>query len=157
MEAVAAVATTGIYCPGCGGSPRPENVKGYPLAAAAEAAGYRACLCCRPYRTAPTVDWTGPELVCRGVQLILVGALDTGTEATLAARLGISARQLRRPFTAHLGVTPDGLARSARTHFARRLLDDTDLSITQIAFASGFGSVRQFNRAIQDVFRETPR
>jgi AraC family transcriptional regulator of adaptative response / DNA-3-methyladenine glycosylase II len=95
--------------------------------------------------------------VCRGVRLILEGALDRETEEDLARRLGISARHLRRLFTVHLGVTPDGLARSARVHFARRLLDDTDLSVTEIAFAAGFGSLRQFNRACRDVFRESPR
>ncbi|MGI8696181.1 MAG: AlkA N-terminal domain-containing protein [Mycobacteriales bacterium] len=99
---------------------------------------------------------TGPELVCRAVQLILAGALDATTEAALSARLGVSPRHLRRLFIAHLGVTPDGLARSARTHFARRLLDDTDLSISTIAFAAGFGSVRQFNRSCLVVFRMTP-
>src|SRR4029453_2944919 len=72
-------------------------------------------------------------------------------------RLGVSARHLRRLFTVHLGVTPDGLARSARAHFARRLLDDTDLTITQIAYAAGFGSLRQFNRACQEIFRASPR
>jgi AraC family transcriptional regulator of adaptative response / DNA-3-methyladenine glycosylase II len=91
------------------------------------------------------------------VRLILEGALDGGTEAQLGARLGVSARHLRRLFTAHLGVTPDGLARSARAHFARRLLDDTELTITEIAFASGFGSVRQLNRACRDLFRMPPR
>src|SRR5262249_13037989 len=78
------------------------------------------------------------------------------SEGELAARLGVSARHLRRLFGTHLGVTPDGLARSARIHFARRLLDDTDLSVTEIAFAAGFGSLRQFNRACRDVFREPP-
>jgi AraC family transcriptional regulator, regulatory protein of adaptative response / DNA-3-methyladenine glycosylase II len=96
-------------------------------------------------------------MVCRAVSLILDGALDSGSEAELGARLGISARHLRRLFTTHLGVTPDGLARSARVHFARRLLDDTDLTVTEIAFAAGFGSLRQFNRACQEVFREPPR
>jgi AraC family transcriptional regulator of adaptative response / DNA-3-methyladenine glycosylase II len=96
-------------------------------------------------------------MVCRAVQLILDGALDRGSEADLGDRLGISARHLRRLFTTHLGVTPDGLARSARAHFARRLLDDTDLTITEIAFAAGFGSLRQFNRACREVFRESPR
>jgi AraC family transcriptional regulator of adaptative response / DNA-3-methyladenine glycosylase II len=91
------------------------------------------------------------------VRLILDGALDHGTEAELGPRLGISARHLRRLFRAHLGVTPDGLARSARVHFARRLLDDTDLTVTEIAFATGFGSLRQLNRACQEVFRESPR
>jgi AraC family transcriptional regulator of adaptative response / DNA-3-methyladenine glycosylase II len=129
----------------------------FPSAAAAEAAGFRACLRCRPYRTSQFVVWTGPELVCRAVRLILDGALDGRTEAQLGARIGASPRHLRRLFTTHLGVTPDGLARSARAHFARRLLDDTDLTITEIAFASGFGSVRQFNRACRDVFRLSPR
>jgi AraC family transcriptional regulator of adaptative response / DNA-3-methyladenine glycosylase II len=99
----------------------------------------------------------GPELVCRAVGLVLDGALDRGTEAQLGARLGISPRHLRRLFADHAGVTPDQLARSKRAHFARRLLDDTDLSVTDIAFASGFGSVRQFNRACRDLFRASPR
>jgi AraC family transcriptional regulator of adaptative response / DNA-3-methyladenine glycosylase II len=157
VEAFAAVVTTGIYCrPGCSARPRAENVTRFPLAAAAEAAGYRACLRCRPYRSADLVGWTGTELVCRGVQLILDGALDTGTEAELGHRLGVSARHLRRLFAAELVVTPDGLARSARAHFARRLLDDTDLTVTEIAFAAGFGSLRQFNRVFQQVFRASP-
>jgi AraC family transcriptional regulator of adaptative response / DNA-3-methyladenine glycosylase II len=103
------------------------------------------------------VTWTGPELVCRAVRLILDGALDGATEQELGARLGVSARHLRRLFTSHLGVTPDGLARSARAHFARRLLDDTDLSMLDIALASGFGSLRQFNRACHETFRASPR
>jgi AraC family transcriptional regulator, regulatory protein of adaptative response / DNA-3-methyladenine glycosylase II len=157
MPAVFAVVTTGIYCrPTCAAQPRPGNVRSFPLAAAAEAAGYRACLRCRPYCAPQSVPWTGPELVCRAVRLILDGALDAATEAQLGHRLGVSARHLRRLFMAHLGVTPDGLARSARTHFARRLLDDTDLTITEIAFAAGFGSLRQFNRACQEMFRAPP-
>ncbi len=158
VDAFTAVVTTGIYCqPACSARPRAENTRTYPLAAAAEAAGYRACLRCRPYRYPQTIEWEAPEFVCRGVRLILEGALDRGSEDDLARRLGISARHLRRLFSAHLGVTPDGLARSARAHFARRLLDDTDLSVTEIAFASGFGSLRQFNRACRGVFRDTPR
>jgi AraC family transcriptional regulator, regulatory protein of adaptative response / DNA-3-methyladenine glycosylase II len=158
VEAFSAVATTGIYCrPGCPARPRPEHVRSFQLAAAAEAAGYRACLRCRPYRSPQPIAWTGPELVCRAVQLILDGALDAGTEAQLGARLGVSGRHLRRLCTAHLGVTPDGLARSARAHFARRLLDDSDLTILEVAFASGFGSIRQFNRACREVFRSSPR
>ncbi len=158
MEGYSAVVTTGIYCrPGCSARPRAENVRPFPLAAAAEAAGYRACLHCRPYRSAQKFAWTGPELVCRAVQLILDGALDGGTEVELGRRLGVSARHLRRLFNAELGVTPDALARSARAHFARRLLDDTDLTVTEIAFAAGFGSLRQFNRVCQEVFRASPR
>jgi AraC family transcriptional regulator of adaptative response / DNA-3-methyladenine glycosylase II len=155
---VAAVVTTGIYCrPGCGARPSPQNVRQYLLPAAAEAAGYRACLRCRPYRMEPPIIRTGPELVCRAVRLILDGALDGKTEHDLGARLFVSARHLRRLFLQHLGVTPDQLARSSRAHFARRLLDDTDLTIGEITFAAGFGSVRQLNRACRDLFRATPR
>jgi AraC family transcriptional regulator of adaptative response / DNA-3-methyladenine glycosylase II len=158
VQAFAGVVTTGIYCrPGCGARPNPENVIRFGLAAAAEAAGFRACLRCRPYRTADLVMWSGPELVCRGVQMILDGGLDDANEEALAARLGVSARHLRRLFTSELGVTPDGLARSARAHFARRLLDDTDLTVLQISNAAGYGSLRQFNRACQDFFRASPR
>jgi AraC family transcriptional regulator, regulatory protein of adaptative response / DNA-3-methyladenine glycosylase II len=158
MTGFAAVVTTGIYCrPGCGASPSPRNVRHYLLPAAAEAAGYRACLRCRPYRTEPPIIRTGPELVCRAVRLILEGALDGNTEEDLGARLFVSARHLRRLFLQHLGVTPDQLARSSRTHFARRMLDDTDLTIAEVAFAAGFGSVRQLNRACRDLFRATPR
>lgn len=153
-----AVATTGIYCrPSCSARPHPGNVTTYALAASAEAAGYRACLRCRPYRADPPVGDVGPELVCRGVQLVVGGALDgDGREAELAARLGVSARHLRRLFVEHVGVTPDQLARSRRAHFARRLLDDTDLTLTDIAYAAGFGSVRQFNRVLTETFRASP-
>lgn len=157
MQTFSAVVTTGIYCrPGCGGRPHPEHVREFGLAAAAEAAGFRACLRCRPYRTPQPAVWSGPELVCRAVQLVLAGALDGGTEEELGARLGVSGRHLRRLFHTHLGVTPDGLARSRRAHFARRLLDDTDLTVTDVAFAAGFGSVRQLNRACREVFRASP-
>ena len=158
MHSFSGVVTTGIYCrPGCGARPSAENVTRFPLAAAAEAAGYRACFQCRPYRWPECVTWSGPELVCRAVRLVLDGALDNATEEQLGGRLGVSARHLRRLFTAHLGVTPDGLARSARAHFARRLLDDTDLSMLEISIVTGFGSVRQFNRDLQAIFRAPPR
>jgi AraC family transcriptional regulator, regulatory protein of adaptative response / DNA-3-methyladenine glycosylase II len=158
VDRFSGVVTTGIYCrPGCGGRPHARNVTPYPLAASAEAAGFRACFQCRPYRWPQSVSWTGPELVCRAVRLILDGALDGTTEAELGSRLGVSARHLRRLFTAHLGVTPDGLARSVRTHFARRLLDDTDLTVLEISDAAGFGSVRQLNRACREIFRGSPR
>ena len=158
VDRFSGVATTGIYCrPGCGGRPHARNVTPYPLAASAEAAGLRACFQCRPYRWPQSLSWTGPDLVCRAVRLILDGALDGATEDELGSRLGVSARHLRRLFTAHLGVTPDGLARSARAHFARRLLDDTDLSVLEISHAAGFGSVRQLNRACLEIFRGSPR
>ncbi|HEX2849110.1 MAG TPA: AlkA N-terminal domain-containing protein [Acidimicrobiales bacterium] len=157
MPQFSAVVTTGIYCrPGCPARPNPSNVRRFDLAAAAEASGYRACLRCRPYRSPQVVGWSGPELVCRAVQMVVDGALDDATEDALAARLGTSGRHLRRLFTTHVGVTPDQLARSRRAHFARRLLDDTDLSVTEVAYASGFGSVRQMNRTLLDVFRAAP-
>ena len=158
MTTYSAVVTTGIYCrPGCGARPRAENVRTFELAASAEAAGFRACLRCRPYRAAGPVAPGAPELVCRAVQLIIEGVLDTGTEVALGARLAVSPRHLRRIFTDQLGITPDQLARSRRAHFARRLLDDTDLTIADVAFASGFTSLRQFNRQMREVFRAPPR
>jgi AraC family transcriptional regulator, regulatory protein of adaptative response / DNA-3-methyladenine glycosylase II len=152
-----AVVTTGIYCrPGCGARPLAENVRTFELAASAEAAGFRACLRCRPYRMASPIASGTPELVCRAVQLIIDGVLDTGSETALGARLAVSPRHLRRMFNDHLGVTPDQLARSRRAHFARRLLDDTDLTVADVAFASGFASIRQFNRQMREVFQASP-
>jgi AraC family transcriptional regulator, regulatory protein of adaptative response / DNA-3-methyladenine glycosylase II len=159
MANFGAVVTTGIYCrPGCGARPNRANLRTYPLAASAEAAGFRACLRCRPYRMQPSVSYqAAPELVCRAVQLILDGALDNATEDALGVRLGVSGRHLRRLFGEHLGLTPDQLARSARAHYGRRLLDETDLPVADIAYAVGFGSSRQFNRACLEIFRATPR
>jgi AraC family transcriptional regulator of adaptative response / DNA-3-methyladenine glycosylase II len=91
------------------------------------------------------------------VRLIIDGYLDHHTEDELAARIGVSARHLRRLFADQVGATPDQVARSRRAHFARRLLDDTDLTFTDVAFAAGFGSVRQFNRTMQDTFTASPR
>ena len=158
MTTYSAVTTTGIYCrPGCGARPLAEHVQTFDLPAAAEAAGYRACHRCRPYRVAGPLPSAAPELVCQLVQLIIDGALDNGwTESGLADRAGMSSRHLRRLFRAQLGATPDQLARSRRAHFARRLLDDTDLAVIEVAFASGFGSLRQFNRTMQEVFRAAP-
>jgi AraC family transcriptional regulator, regulatory protein of adaptative response / DNA-3-methyladenine glycosylase II len=157
MTTFSAVVTTGIYCrPGCGAKPLAENVRTFELAATAEAAGFRACLRCRPYRVASPLGSHAPELVCRAVQLIIDGALDDGTEAALGGRLAISPRHLRRMFNDHLGATPDQLARSRRAHFARRLLDDSELTVADVAFASGFGSLRQFNRDMRGVFRASP-
>jgi AraC family transcriptional regulator of adaptative response / DNA-3-methyladenine glycosylase II len=151
--------TTGIYCvPGCPGRPHPANVRPFRSAAAAEVAGYRACHRCRPYRVDP-VDGAlaGAPLVTRAIELIAAGALDDTDEAGLAARLGTSPRHLRRCVVEELGATPDQLARSRRAHLARRLLDDTDLPIGDVAFAAGFGSLRQFNRQLRETFGGTPR
>jgi AraC family transcriptional regulator of adaptative response / DNA-3-methyladenine glycosylase II len=133
-----------------------KNNVTYELAAAAEAAGFRACLRCRPYRVAGPIGSDAPDLVCEAVQLIINGELDRGTEAELADRVGVSARHLRRLFLTHLGASPDQLARSRRAHFARRMLDDTELTVLDVAFASGFGSLRQFNRTMREVFRASP-
>ncbi|GAA4541775.1 AlkA N-terminal domain-containing protein [Amycolatopsis samaneae] len=158
MTTYSAVVTTGIYCrPGCGSKPLARNLRAFGHAAAAEAAGFRACLRCRPYRVAGPIGSDAPELVCRAVRMIIGGALDHGgTEAALAERVGLSARHLRRLFQQHLGASPDQLARSRRAHFARRLLDDSDLTVLDIAFASGFGSLRQFNRTMREVFHASP-
>ncbi|MFI9839921.1 AlkA N-terminal domain-containing protein [Nonomuraea sp. NPDC051941] len=157
MTTYSAVVTTGIYCrPGCGAKPLLRNTRTYEHPAAAEAAGFRACLRCRPYRVAASIEAGTPELVCRAWQLIIDGVLDDGTEAALAARIGMSPRHLRRLFLRHLGATPDQLARSRRAHFARRLLDDSELTVLDVAFASGFGSLRQFNRTMREVFRAAP-
>jgi AraC family transcriptional regulator of adaptative response / DNA-3-methyladenine glycosylase II len=157
MTLYSAVVTTGIYCqPGCNARPLAENVRTFELAAAAEAAGFRACLRCRPYRSAGPLSSRAPELLCRAVRLIIDGVLDDDNEAELARHFAVSPRHLRRLFASHLGVTPDQLARSRRAHFARRLLDDTDLSIAEVAFASGFGSLRQFNREMRGIFRRSP-
>jgi AraC family transcriptional regulator of adaptative response / DNA-3-methyladenine glycosylase II len=152
------VVTTGIYCrAGCGGRPKAENVRGYEFAAAAEAAGLRPCLQCRPDKGPRWPDWTGPsEIVCRALSLIGQGALDDGGVDELATRLGVGARHLRRLFDEHVGASPIAIARSRRAHFARRLLDETDLPVADIAFASGFASLRQFNRTMLDTFRYPP-
>ena len=155
-----AVVTTGIYCRRagtCSGRPLAHNTRPYDNAAAAEAAGFRPCLVCRPDRL-PAPNWIdAPELVCRALRLISDGALDDTTEDALAARLGVSARHLRRLFVEHVGATPAVVARSNRAHFARRLLDDTDLTITEVGTAAGFQSVRQLNRVMKQVFHFTPQ
>ncbi|MEV4125586.1 helix-turn-helix domain-containing protein [Nocardia sp. NPDC049707] len=156
MGSFEGVVTTGIYClPPCPGRPRAENIVTFASAAGAEAAGFRACHRCRPYRGDRKLA-SASELVCRAIDLIAAGALDEGDEVALAARLAVSERHLRRMFQEQVGATPDQLARSRRAHFARRLLDDTDLSVTDIAFAAGFGSLRQFNRVMVAIFRATP-
>ncbi|MGH2759797.1 MAG: AlkA N-terminal domain-containing protein [Actinomycetota bacterium] len=156
---ISAVKTTGIYCRavGCPSSPNTENVADYRSAVAAEAAGYRPCLRCRPDRLPPTLSAsgaTGP--LANALLLITEGALDESDEEHLASRVGLSGRQLRRLFLDHVGATPAFVARSRRAHFARRLLDESDLSITDVTYAAGFRSVRQMNRVMLDTFRFTP-
>ncbi len=122
----------------------------------AESAGYRPCLRCRPDRLPPYVDSDATGIVARAIGLISEGALDSAGEDVLASRLGISARHLRRLFIERIGATPSHVARTRRAHFARRLLDESDLQVSEIAFAAGFASVRQMNRVMLDIFHFTP-
>jgi AraC family transcriptional regulator of adaptative response / DNA-3-methyladenine glycosylase II len=154
--------STGIYCrPVCPVRPAlPRNVSFFPSAAAAEAAGYRPCLRCRP-ETAPfSPAWRGSRAtVERAARLIAEeGALD-GEEASveiLAARVGVGARHLARLFGKHLGATPLQVAKTARVQRAKRLLDDTDLSMTEVALRAGFRSLRRFNAVFSEVYRRSP-
>lgn len=154
-----AVKTTGIYCrPVCPvKQPKRENVVFYPSAAAAERAGFRPCLRCRP-ETAPfSAAWNGTQAtVGRALRLIEEGALDRGGVEALADRLGIGARHLARLFDRHLGASPGAVARTYRLHRAKRLLRESELRITDIAFQSGFGSIRRFNAAFAALYGRPP-
>jgi AraC family transcriptional regulator of adaptative response / DNA-3-methyladenine glycosylase II len=153
------VTTTGIYCrPICPArTPKAANVRFFSCAAAAEEAGFRPCLRCRPETAPGTPAWNGtPAVVERALRLLARGALDEAGVEPLAQRLGIGSRHLRRLFHRHLGASPLTVARTDRVHFARRLIDETDLSMTRIATAAGFGSVRQFNHAFRQTFRQPP-
>ncbi len=154
--AIQGVVTTGIYCRAdCAAQPHARNVRPYPSMVAASAAGFRPCLKCRPDRLIDNAAEV-PPAVAQALVLITEGALDEGTEADVAARVGYSGRQLRRLFLDHVGATPDYVARSRRAHFARRLFDETDLTITDIAYAAGFSSARQMNRDVKAMFGFTP-
>ena len=151
------VVTTGIYCRSdCAASPFPEHTRPFPTAAAAEAAGFRPCLRCRPWRLPAPQVGGAPAAVERALMLITEGFLDEGGEPDLARHVGLSGRQLRRDFEEAIGASPDAVARSRRAHFARRLLDETAMSVSDVAFAAGFGSIRQFNRVMRAVFRAAP-
>ena len=152
------MATTGIYCrPQCSARPHPRNVAPFASPVAAEAAGYRSCLRCRPDRHLPAASPAGvPSAVATALGLISDGFLDRFDEEALADRVGYSTRQLRRLFEQHVGATPAFVGRSRRAHFARRLLDETDLPMPAVAGAAGFGSVRQMNRVVEGIFRFSP-
>jgi AraC family transcriptional regulator of adaptative response / DNA-3-methyladenine glycosylase II len=154
-----AVTTTGIYCrPICPArSPKDENVLYFPSAAAAEAAGFRPCLRCRPEAAPGSPAWNGTSVVVsRALRLIGDGALDGECVERLAERVGVTGRHLRRLFRQHLGATPLEVALTRRVHFAKKLLDETGLGLEEIAYASGFGSLRRFNARIRRTFRRTP-
>lgn len=153
------VKTTGIYCrPVCPArTPLRQNVLFVPTAAAAEGRGFRACLRCRP-ETAPEMGaWKGSSAtVSRALALIEAGALDEGDVEALAGRLGVGERQLRRLFRKHLGAAPVGVAQTRRVLLAKALIHDSDLSMAEVALASGFGSVRRFNEAFQTLYGRPP-
>jgi AraC family transcriptional regulator of adaptative response / DNA-3-methyladenine glycosylase II len=154
-----AVKTTGIYCrPICPARPpKPENCLFFPTAAAAQQAGFRPCLRCRP-ETAPELGaWRGTSsTVSRALALIDAGALDAHGVDALADRLGIGGRQLRRLFLRHVGATPIAVAQTRRVLLAKQFIHETDLSMAQIAYASGFGSVRRFNEIFHALFGRPP-
>jgi AraC family transcriptional regulator of adaptative response / DNA-3-methyladenine glycosylase II len=155
------VRTTRIYCrPVCPVQPaRSANVSFWPSAAAAEAAGFRPCLRCRP-ETAPFCPaWNGSRATAdRAMRLIDEGALDGegASVEVLAARLGIGARQLCRLFARHVGASPTQVARTLRVQRAKRLLDTTGLPMTEVALQAGFGSLRRFNAVFAEVYRRPP-
>ncbi len=144
------VTSTGIYCrPVCPArTPRPENCAFFACAAAAEAAGFRPCLRCRPEASPGTPAWLGTSAtVTRALRLIEAGALDDGGVDDLAARLGVGARHLRRLFTAQLGVSPRAVSLTRRVHLARQLLAQTSLPVEAVALAVGFESARRLRAA----------
>ncbi len=154
-----AVTSTGIYCrPICPArTPARQNMRFFPHAAAAEAAGFRACRRCRPETSPGSPDWNvRADLAARAVKLISDGYVDEHGVAGLARRLAVTDRHLRRLLLAELGTTPLALARTTRLQTARRLLAETDMPVTEIAFASGYSSVRQFNASFQQTYRQPP-
>jgi AraC family transcriptional regulator of adaptative response / DNA-3-methyladenine glycosylase II len=153
------VKTTGIYCrPICPARPaKRENVTFWPSAAAAQAAGFRPCLRCRPEISPDAAAWRGTSnTVSRALSLIAEGQLD-GDLTQLCERLGVGERQLRRLFDKHLGAPPIAVAQTRRVLFAKQLIQETHLSMAAIADASGFGSIRRFNDAFKKLYRRPPR
>jgi AraC family transcriptional regulator of adaptative response / DNA-3-methyladenine glycosylase II len=154
-----AVTSTGIYCrPVCPAStPHVQNVRFYSCAAAAEAAGFRACRRCHPESSPGSADWNiRADLAARALRLIADGIVDSEGVSGLASRLAVSERHLHRELVTEVGIGPLALARSRRAQTARLLIDQTNLSLTTIAFAAGFASVRQFNDTMQEVFACAP-
>ncbi|MEM6852083.1 MAG: Ada metal-binding domain-containing protein [Pseudomonadota bacterium] len=153
------VRTTGIYCrPVCPvRTPLAKNVTFYPSAAAAEAAGFRPCLRCRP-ETAPFCPaWKGSKTtVERALALIDEGALDRDTVERLAARLGVGARHLSRLFAQHLGASPGAVARTRRIQRAKRLIDETALPMEAVAHQAGFPSARRMRAAFEGLYGRPP-
>jgi AraC family transcriptional regulator of adaptative response / DNA-3-methyladenine glycosylase II len=154
------VKTTGIYCrPSCPArTPKRENVRFFATAAAAQAAGFRACKRCRPDATPGSPDWDlRADLVGRAMRLIADGVVDREGVGGLAGRLGYTERHVHRQLLATVGAGPLALARAQRAQTARILLETTAVPITGVAFAAGFQSVRQFNATVREVFATAPR
>jgi AraC family transcriptional regulator, regulatory protein of adaptative response / methylated-DNA-[protein]-cysteine methyltransferase len=149
------VLTTRIYCrPVCPVRPAlSKNVVFFPTAAAAERAGFRPCLRCRPETAPHSPAWRGTATtVARGMRLIEAGFLNRGSVAELADKLGIGPRHLLRLFLRHAGASPSEVAATLRVQSAKRLIGDAELSLTEIAFAAGFRSVRRFNEAFRATY-----
>ncbi len=154
-----AVSSTGIYCrPICPAPPpRPENVVYFPTASAAAEAGFRPCLRCRPEAAPGTPAWNGASTtVARAMTLIREGALNENGVEELALKLGVGGRHLRRLFKQHLGASPSAVAMTNRVLFAKKLVHETDMPMTEIGLASGFGSIRRFNAAFRKVYGKSP-
>ena len=154
-----AVKTTGIYCrPSCPAmTPKRHNVEFFVTAAAAQQHGYRACKRCRPDASPGSPEWNvRADVVGRAMRLIADGLVDREGVGGLATRLNYSERQINRLLTTELGAGPLALARAQRAQTARTLIETTSMPITQVAFAAGFASVRQFNDTIREVFASSP-
>ncbi|MBA2444183.1 MAG: methylphosphotriester-DNA--protein-cysteine methyltransferase family protein, partial [Nocardioidaceae bacterium] len=153
------VRTTGIYCrPSCPAvTPRRKNVEFFPTAAAAQGAGFRACRRCRPDLTPGSPEWDiNADVSGRAMRMIADGVVEREGVDGLASRTGYSTRHLNRVLTQQLGAGPLSLARAQRAHTARILIETTEMALTDVAFAAGFSSVRQFNATMQGVYAATP-
>jgi AraC family transcriptional regulator of adaptative response / DNA-3-methyladenine glycosylase II len=153
------VAGSRVYCRSICPAPtaKEKNVRYFATAAAAAEAGFRPCLRCRPECSPGTPAWLGTSsTVSRALRLIDESGLEDGGVETLAERLGVGSRHLRRLFLKHLGASPSAVAHTRRLHFAKKLIDETRLPMMQIAVASGFGCVRRFNASIRKVYHRTP-
>jgi AraC family transcriptional regulator of adaptative response / DNA-3-methyladenine glycosylase II len=154
-----AVITTGIYCrPSCPVvPPKPDNMRFYPSAAAAQLSGFRACKRCRPDASPGSPQWNErADLVARAMRLIADGVVDREGVPGLAARLGYSIRQIQRQLLAELGAGPLALARAQRAQTARLLIETSSLPMSDVAFAAGFATVRAFNDTVREIFALTP-
>jgi AraC family transcriptional regulator, regulatory protein of adaptative response / DNA-3-methyladenine glycosylase II len=154
------VRSTGIYCrPVCPArTPKLEHCRFFGSAAAAQEAGFRPCLRCRPETAPDLASWRGTSnTVSRALGLIAEGALDgDATVEALAERLGVGERQLRRLFLQHLGASPNAVAQTRRVLFAKHLIHETRMPMTDVALAAGFGSLRRFNEVFQKLFHRPP-